>query len=30
MEKHTPVFIFGANVKKLIYTSYDHDVVVKY
>ena len=30
LEKNTPVFIFGSDVKKLIYTSYDHDVVLKY
>ena len=25
LDKNNPVFIFGSNVKKLIYTSYDHD-----
>lgn len=30
LEKNTPIFIFGSNVKKLIYTSYDHDIVLKY
>lgn len=30
LQKYTPVFIFGANVKKLMFTHYDHDVLVKY
>lgn len=30
LKQNTPVFIFGSNVKKLIYTGYDHDVVLKY
>lgn len=30
LEKNIPIFIFGATVKKLIYTNYDHDVIMKY
>ena len=30
LDKNIPVFIFGSNVKKLIYTSYDHDQILKY
>lgn len=30
LEKNTPLFVFGANVKKLYFTLYDHDVIMKY
>lgn len=30
LSKNQPIFIFGSNVKKLIFTNYDHEIVMKY
>ena len=30
LEKNTPIFIFGANVKELVFTNFDRDIVMKY
>lgn len=28
--KNTPIFIFGSGVKNIIYTNFDHDIILKY
>ena len=30
LDKNSPIFIFGSNVKKLVYTNFDRDIVMKY
>lgn len=30
INRSTPVFIFGANLEKLVYTSYNRDVIMEY
>lgn len=30
LDKNTPIFIFGSNLNKLVYTNFDRDIVMKY
>ena len=30
LDKNAPIFIFGSDVKTLVYTNYDRDIVMKY